>query len=227
MLDINGLKKINENYGYKEGDNSLIRLSKILNECFRREDIIARVSGDTFGAILPSTTMKATLNIIKRLKIACKKNDDYKINFSISIGSSTKNNVSQDINEIIREADSNMNKHKLLGKKSSHGSIVSSLERALLERDYETEEHVTRMKKYSLILGRELNLTDNKLDDLKLLATLHDIGKISIPDNIIFKPGKLNAIEWKIVKRHPEIGCRIAKTYSRAFHYSRRNLNPP
>ncbi len=212
LLDIDGLRKINENYGYKNGDNSLIRLSKILNECFRKEDIIARIGGDTFGIILPSTTIESTSNIIKRLKKACKKNDGHKINFSISIGSSTKNTVSQNINEIIREADSNMNKHKLLEKKSIHGSIVSSLERALLERDYETEEHVARMKKYSLVLGRELELADNELDDLKLLATLHDIGKISIPDNIIFKPGKLNVTEWKIVKKHPEIGYRIAKT---------------
>jgi HD-GYP domain-containing protein (c-di-GMP phosphodiesterase class II) len=86
------------------------------------------------------------------------------------------------------------------------------LERALLERDYETEEHVTRMKRYSLILGKELKLSENQLDELNLLATLHDIGKISIPDNIIFKPGKLNEMEWKIVKKHPEIGHRIAKT---------------
>jgi HD-GYP domain-containing protein (c-di-GMP phosphodiesterase class II) len=68
------------------------------------------------------------------------------------------------------------------------------------------------MKRYSLILGKELKLSENQLDELNLLATLHDIGKISIPDNIIFKPGKLNEMEWKIVKKHPEIGHRIAKT---------------
>jgi diguanylate cyclase (GGDEF)-like protein len=211
LVDINGLRIINDSFGKEVGDKVLIKLSKILKECFRSEDIIARLAGGTFGAILPSTSMKATLKIVKRIKDTCKKSRS-KIGFTISMGFSTKSKESQNINEILKEADSNMNKHKLLERKSFHGSIVSSLERALLERDYETEEHVTRMKRYSLILGKELKLSENQLDELKLLATLHDIGKISIPDNIIFKPGKLNEMEWKIVKKHPEIGHRIAKT---------------
>jgi len=211
LVDINGLRIINDSFGKEIGDKVLIKLSKILKECFRSEDIIARLAGGTFGAILPSTSMKATLKIVKRIKDTCKKSRR-KIGFTISMGFSTKSKESQNINEVLKEADSNMNKHKLLERKSFHGSIVSSLERALLERDYETEEHVTRMKRYSLILGKELKLSENQLDELNLLATLHDIGKISIPDNIIFKPGKLNEMEWKIVKKHPEIGHRIAKT---------------
>jgi diguanylate cyclase (GGDEF)-like protein len=211
LADINGLRIINDTFGKEVGDKVLIKLSKILKNCFRSEDILARLSGDTFGAILPSTSMKSTLKIVKRIKDTCKKSKS-KIGFTISMGFSTKTKESQSINEVLKEADSNMNKHKLLERKSFHGSIVSSLERALLERDYETEEHVTRMKEYSIILGRELKLSENQLDELKLLATLHDIGKISIPDNIIFKPGKLNVMEWKIVKKHPEIGHRIAKT---------------
>jgi HD-GYP domain-containing protein (c-di-GMP phosphodiesterase class II) len=155
--------------------------------------------------------MESTLKVVKRIKEKCKKSKS-KIGFTISMGFSTKTKESQNINEVLKEADSNMNKHKLLERKSFHGSIVSSLERALLERDYETEEHVTRMREYSQVLGKELKLSEDQLDELKLLATLHDIGKISIPDNIIFKPGKLNDMEWKIVKKHPEIGHRIAKT---------------
>lgn len=211
LVDIDGLRIINDSFGKEIGDKVLINLSKILKESFRSEDIIARLGGDTFGAILPSTSMKSTLKIVKRVKDACK-NSKSKISFSISMGFSTKKNESQNINDVLKEADSNMNKHKLLERKSFHGSIVSSLERALLERDYETEEHVTRMKTYSLKLGKELKLSEHQLDELKLLATLHDIGKISIPDNIIFKPGRLNDLEWKIVRKHPEIGHRIAKT---------------
>jgi len=211
LVDINGLRIINDSFSKEIGDKVLIKLSKILKECLRSEDIVARLGGGTFGAILPSTSIKATLKIVKRIKDTCKKSRS-KIGFTISMGLSTKSKESQNINEIFKEADSNMNKHKLLERKSFHGSIVSSLERALLERDYETEEHVTRMKRYSLILGKELKLSENQLDELNLLATLHDIGKISIPDNIIFKPGKLNEMEWKIVKKHPEIGHRIAKT---------------
>jgi len=48
------------------------------------------------------------------------------------------------------------------------------------------------------------------MDDLKLLASLHDIGKIAIPNSILDKPGRLTAEEWDLIKKHPEIGYRIA-----------------
>src|SRR4030042_203643 len=57
-----------------------------------------------------------------------------------------------------------------------------------------------------------INLPQNKLDELVLLSTLHDIGKVAIPDTILLKKGKLNSKEWKIIKRHPEIGYKIAES---------------
>ncbi|MFZ3105760.1 MAG: HD-GYP domain-containing protein, partial [Candidatus Hydromicrobium sp.] len=59
-------------------------------------------------------------------------------------------------------------------------------------------------------LGHSLKLSENKLNELSLLSTLHDIGKIAIPDEILMKPGKLTEKEWDIVKRHPEVGYNIS-----------------
>jgi HD-GYP domain-containing protein (c-di-GMP phosphodiesterase class II) len=53
-------------------------------------------------------------------------------------------------------------------------------------------------------------MSDSELDDLALLATLHDIGKIAIPEGIIVKPGDLSSEEWELIWKHPEIGYRIA-----------------
>jgi HD-GYP domain-containing protein (c-di-GMP phosphodiesterase class II) len=59
-------------------------------------------------------------------------------------------------------------------------------------------------------MGRASGLPDSEFDNLTLLAILHDIGKSSIPNDIINKPGSLAAEEWDIVKKHSEIGYRIA-----------------
>ena len=61
-------------------------------------------------------------------------------------------------------------------------------------------------------LAKALDLSRAVIDDLALLAALHDIGKIAIPDDILNKPGPLTEEQWTIMKRHPEIGYRIART---------------
>lgn len=105
-----------------------------------------------------------------------------------------------------------MYKNKLLERKSIYNSIISSLERVLWEKNRETKEHAERLKRLILKLGTTINLPQNKLDELVLLSALHDIGKVVIPDKILMKKGKLTAREWKIIKRHPEIGYKIAES---------------
>ena len=97
-------------------------------------------------------------------------------------------------------------------EKRTHRSIISSLEKSLDEKKYETEEHVERIGDLALLIGKDLNLSKDKLNDLIMLAALHDIGKIAVADSIILKPGKLSPQEWEMVKKHPEVGYRIAKS---------------
>jgi len=118
----------------------------------------------------------------------------------------------ENLKEVIKEARNNMYKNKLLKRNSIYNSIISSLERILWEKNQQTKGHTERLKRLALQLGSAINLPQNKLDELVLLSTLHDIGKIAIPDKILMKKGKLTAEEWKIIKRHPEIGYKIAES---------------
>lgn len=68
------------------------------------------------------------------------------------------------------------------------------------------------MKRHSLALGRLLGLSKENLYDLELFAYLHDIGKIGIHEGILNKPDVLTDSEWDEMKKHPEIGYRIAQS---------------
>jgi HD-GYP domain-containing protein (c-di-GMP phosphodiesterase class II) len=103
-----------------------------------------------------------------------------------------------------------MYKRKLLERKSSHSAIISSIKSTVYARSQETEEHAERMQRLSRLVGLRLGLSEVELDELSLLAALHDIGKVGIDDNILKKPGQLTAEEWIEMKKHPEIGYRIA-----------------
>jgi len=95
--------------------------------------------------------------------------------------------------------------------KSMHSSIISSIQATLFEKSHETQEHAERLVELSKSLGKALSLTDKQMKKLALLSTLHDIGKMSIDDQILSKPGKLTDEEWSEMKQHPEIGYRIAQ----------------
>jgi len=210
MGDVNGLKLVNDAFGHQEGDKLLARIAVILKESCRKEDVIARLGGDEFAIFLPRTSYKITNGIVERIRTACSQASHDPVQLSIALGAVTKEDPNQDIQDVLKEAEERMYRSKLLESKSVRASIISSLRRTLFEKSHETEEHTHRIQQLALQIGRAFGLSDSELDDLALLATLHDIGKIAIPEGIIIKPGNLSPEEWELIWKHPEIGYRIA-----------------
>jgi putative nucleotidyltransferase with HDIG domain len=86
---------------------------------------------------------------------------------------------------------------------------VTAFADAVERRDPYTGGHLHRVVAYSLLLGHELGLPDSELERLRLGATLHDIGKIGVPDGVLLKPGPLDAPEAEIMRRHTLDGVAI------------------
>jgi len=78
-------------------------------------------------------------------------------------------------------------------------------------RDEETGYHLIRMSRYSRLIANAIGLDHDEAETVELAAPLHDIGKIGIPDQILLKPDKLDALEWDVMRRHPVIGHEILK----------------
>jgi response regulator RpfG family c-di-GMP phosphodiesterase len=80
-----------------------------------------------------------------------------------------------------------MYKRKLLERNSIYSSLIASIKTTLFEKSHETQEHADRLINLTSLLGRAIALSDTQLNELELLSTLHDVGKISIPDSILSK----------------------------------------
>ena len=210
MADVNGLKIINDSYGHQKGDELLIKISKLLEELVREEDILARQGGDEFVFLLPKTNKQQAEKILRRIRKKIKKSKNEKIPISIALGTATKNEIEQDIKEVLKKADDNMYQNKLSASRSSKNNIVKGLLNTLAAKSYETKEHAERMTKLAFDFGEKLGLSNSELNRLSLIATLHDIGKTNISEKILNKPGKLNKKEWIVIKNHSEQGYKIA-----------------
>jgi len=210
MADINGLKIINDSYGHEKGDHMLIETGKILKEELRDEDILARHGGDEFTILLPQTSYQEAEIIVSRLKEKNNKNSKEGITISFSLGMATKVDDKQDIKEILKKADDDMYRNKLSESRSNKNKIVRNLLNTLDAKSAETKEHALRMTRLARDLGEKLNLSISEINNLSLLATLHDIGKTTISEDILTKKGELTDKEWEIIKEHPARGYKIA-----------------
>lgn len=213
--DVDGLKLVNDTFGHKKGDDLLKAVAGVLRVPLRNSDVVARTGGDEFAIILPRTDQEAAYRIAERIKTAIQEHNQKRpdLPISLSIGMAT-GSISQELNcnELYRLADNDMYRQKLLGKISTRGAIINSLVKTLNDRDYLATGHARRVFDYTKKMGQAVGLSERELADLNLLAQFHDIGKVGIPDSILFKKGPLTKKEWEEMKKHSEIGFSIARS---------------
>ncbi|WP_373481880.1 HD domain-containing phosphohydrolase [Acetobacterium sp.] len=211
--DINGIKLMNDAFGHEAGDRMIMETAQIMKNYCHDGEIIARTGGDEFSILMPQTNRETALKRMEEIKQSFIwynrriLNEAFHIN--VALGSGTKEEPHGNLKETIKKAELYMNQRKLLEQRSSHSAIISSIKATMFEKSHETEEHSERLAALSRMVGEALHLSQIELDNLELLATLHDIGKVGIDDRILAKPEKLTDEEWIEMKKHPEIGYRI------------------
>jgi diguanylate cyclase (GGDEF)-like protein len=116
MVDVNRLKAVNDMYGHERGDEMIIKVASLLKEVCRKTDVVSRIGGDEFAALMPSTNFMQVENAIRRLRkqeekleMACKCTDgkeDIIVPIRISIGVASSDETPPD--EVMKEADKRM-----------------------------------------------------------------------------------------------------------------------
>lgn len=216
--DMNGLKFINDVFGHQEGDNWLKRIAFIIQQSCRQNDIIARWGGDEFAVILPNTDKEKALSIGQKISAACNSNQEEDVFFSISLGVAAKNDSETDLYKVLTEAERLMYENKLIEGKKARLAFVEALGRLLHKKGYESKEHVERLEALAEEFALVLNLSRENLNNLLQAVNLHDIGKIGISEDIVLKESRLNESEWSVMKKHVEIGYRLAQVSGEFAH---------
>ena len=215
--DINGLKLINDAFGHELGDKLIKEAAEILKASVRSSDIVTRIGGDEFAIFLPQTSMETANAVLSRIEKGSltfnEKNVDTPIKISISLGLSTMESRDASLEDTIRTAEDIMYKNKLFEHRSSHNSIMASIKDMLARRGEIKEENLSNLQSIARQFGEELGLKDDMIQQLIMLASIHDLGKVTIDAEILSKRGPLTDDEWTVLRKHPEMGYRIAIAY--------------
>jgi diguanylate cyclase (GGDEF)-like protein len=214
MVDVDGLKVVNETLGQEAGDDMLKTTAGILRNTFP-DQLVARTGGDEFAVALPDCGEQDINRAMARLKKALRtKNGKRKtspLSLQLSVGYALAHGPDYNIQELLAQADRHMYREKLRQAAKRQGTLLNTLKDMLAARDFITEGHASRMQTLALALAERAGVRIASLLDIELFAQFHDIGKVGIPDAILNKNGQLTAEEWRTMQLHTEIGHRIAK----------------
>jgi len=230
LVDVDDFKRVNDLFGHPSGDRVLSRLANTL----RQNGEAFRLGGDEFALLLPEydenegiKTAGAIIERIAELQL------DHVGSVTVSAGVATFPRQAPDRGELIRLADSALYWAKENGKNRVHVyrpdvvelaelrrlaagpdraarfRAAASLAKAVDLRDTYTGSHSARVAELAARLAARLGLDQEQIELSRLAGSLHDLGKLAIPEEILRKPGPLTGPERLVLERHPQIGFRM------------------
>lgn len=211
-FDLDGLKIINDTLGHLAGDELIMRCAQILELVFQEGCLIARLGGDEFACLVPDASEELMQKLERDMVQAVA---DYgmrpgSLPLHISRGWEIRNSLSHNMDEIYRRADTRMYHEKLKNANKSRNSIIAMILKIRRDKNIGRMDENLRMEKLIMDLSGALDLNEEEIGNLLKLVQYYDIGKISISDEILHKPGPLEPEEAVEVRQYCEVGYRIA-----------------
>jgi diguanylate cyclase (GGDEF)-like protein len=233
LFDVDEFKAINDRHGHPVGD----RILALVGEYLRDAGHAFRLGGDEFAVLLPGLDahdgVAVARSIVERVG-AAQLEQVGELTVSAGVATYPVQGVGRD--ELIRLADSALYWAKEDGKnrarayepafvelrqlqqlaestdRAARYRAAASLAKAVDARDAYTGSHSERVGELAARISRRLGLDEAQVELTRLAASLHDLGKLAIPEEILRKPGTLNESECLVLQRHPQIGFRMLES---------------
>ncbi|MDP9294212.1 MAG: diguanylate cyclase, partial [Actinomycetota bacterium] len=228
LLDVDGLKAVNDAHGHQAGDDHLTALADGLFTLLPEHASVYRIGGDEFAVVLPHERAWTALELTQRLQAALGAHAGPET-LAVTAGVSEAT-VLRDVDSVIREADLALITSKRngqcaaiytpeleavasvgeTGRDAEHtSSLADALSRAVDAKDSYTRSHCQTVSQLCALLATELELGPKRIGRMRLAGLLHDVGKIGVPDAILTKPARLTEDEFEVMKRHSVLGGEI------------------
>lgn len=218
VADLNGLKITNDTFGHETGDQMLIKVSEIIKGNIKPNHSVCRIGGDEIVVLMPLTDERECNDIVKNIKNETLTAKEAPIKPLVALGCATTHDDHNSFSILFKLAEDKMYANKVANSEKNYDMIINSIKNNLYENKYESQEHYERLVAMCRQMGKTLNLDKNEVENLVLLAELHDIGKVGLEKEILLIEGPLTTEEWQSVKRHPELGFKIVSASTKLSH---------
>jgi diguanylate cyclase (GGDEF)-like protein len=206
IYDLNGFKRYNDTYGHPSGDELLVRLAGRLEEAARPRGHAFRLGGDEFCLLVRADEAELPDIVARGLAALTEQGDGFEI--GAETGSVVLPGEAGDPTNALRLADERLYEQKY-SRDDGDAESYEVLLRVLEEREPGLHEHMCVVAELSAAVGVRLGLAGRGLEQLRLAAELHDVGKLAIPVAVLEKPGALTEQEWSFIRKHTVIGQRV------------------
>jgi diguanylate cyclase (GGDEF)-like protein/putative nucleotidyltransferase with HDIG domain len=237
--DLDRFKQVNDEHGHAAGDEVLKRVAGAIGGAKRGFDSAARVGGEEFAVLAPDCDEHGAFMLAERIRAGVHDTlvaRDPGTPLTISFGISTFPLHGQSADALLRTADQALYAAKRLGR---NRSVISSadvpgilargsrhddgetlvelaallnLAEALDVRDWGSASHCRRVGRFAELTARELGLSPEAVERVRLAGILHDVGRVALPDALLSKEGPLTEGEWVLIRAHPSVGARMVET---------------
>lgn len=233
LFDIDHLKRINQVHGHRVGDEVLREASRRVLSCVHPTDLFARVGGEKFAVLMPGIDGPGALATAERIRAAVGGLPVAQAGqVTLSAGAACTD-IARDSADLYRLADGARYWAKSTGRdrcvlyhpdtvsamstdeyqayieRQGVVSTIHALARAVDAKDASTREHSDRVASLAGRIALELGWSTRDADLLYEAGLVHDVGKIGIPDAVLFKPGRLTPEEYELIKKHAPLGAEI------------------
>ena len=208
VLDLDHFKQVNDTHGHAAGDELLRWVVSTLKLTLRPADAIGRIGGDEFAVLFAEIQPADALESAARIRAALGERA------ASTMGLATFPMDGTELEELMRAADfrlyaSRDGRPQPAASTTERLSWAAALAHAVDMRMNTQHEHSRAVADFAVSIARALGWQEDMLGILRIAATLHDVGKVTVPDHILCKPGRLTAEEFELIKGHSVAGAEL------------------
>ncbi len=206
IYDLNGFKRYNDTFGHPSGDALLVRLAARLAEVAGPSGEAFRLGGDEFCLLVRADGRETAAVVEAGLLALSEEGEGFAID--AEYGSVILPDEAGDATTALRHADERLYERKY-SRGDNEGESREVLLRVIEEREPGLRRHMRFVAELASEVGVRLGLQGQALEQLRLAAELHDVGKLAIPIDVLQKRGVLTEQEWSFIREHTVVGERV------------------